>query len=94
MPDFTVTISEEGLKAIEAADGGRCCNFQTWIQGAASDKERKSIDLLIDKLSHLNYKNAGREEKAAEVKKMNLETAKERKDREEEEEKESEDGSS
>lgn len=86
MPEFTVWISDEGLKAVEAADGGRCCNFQTWIQGAASDKERKSIDLLVDKFSRLNYKTTGRKEKAAEVKKMEIETAKERIDRLKEEE--------
>ena len=93
MPDFTVTISEEGLKAMEAADGGGCYSFQDWIQNAASEKERRSVDLLIERYTRLNFRKVSRIDKEAKIKKMVLETAKERTDRMEEELKESKDGS-
>ena len=90
MPEFKVVISEEGLKGIEAADGGRCCSFQTWIQNAASDKGRKSIDLLGERFSDFNFKHLSQVRKEAEVKKMQLETAKERIERIKKEETEEE----
>lgn len=81
MPEFTITVSDEGLKAIEAADGGGCYSFQEWIQNAASQQERRSMDFLVEKFTCLNYKNASISEKKAEILKLSLETAKERTDR-------------
>lgn len=85
MPKFTVTISEEGLKASEAADGGGCYSFQDWIQNAAKEKERRSMDSLIELHTNLNPKKLNGMEKGVRICGMDLETAKDRTERMKEE---------
>lgn len=76
--NFTVTISDEGLKAAEAADGGDCYSFQDWIQNTANQMVRRSTDMLIEKNTNLNFKKISQSEKEAIIKDLPLETAKDR----------------
>ncbi len=90
MPKFTVTISDDGLKAAEAADGGGCYSFRDWIQNAANQKVRRSIDTLIEEKTNLNFKKLPPMEKEVCVSEMSLETAKEKTDKFEREMREAE----
>jgi len=78
MPQFIVTISDAGLKAAEAAEGGACYSFQDWIQNAASEKERRSMDILISEKTNFNFKKISKAEKEEVIRGLTLETAKEK----------------
>ena len=74
MPQFTVTVSEEELKALE----WDIYDVQEWIQNAISEKARRTIDILIENNTNLNYKKLSRVEKQNEISHMILETARAR----------------
>ena len=79
MPDFTVTVSDEELKALE----WDIYDVQDHIQNAISEKARRTMDILVDKHSDKNYKKLSKADKEKIVKNLDLETAKERTNREE-----------
>jgi len=83
MPQFTVTVSDQELKALE----WDIYEVQDWIQNAISEKARRVTDRLIEQNTNLNFKKLSKVEKEAEIDKMELETAKERQERFEQEEK-------
>jgi len=74
MPQFTVTVSDDELKALE----WDIYDVQEWIQSAISEKARRTIDQLIEQHTNLNYKKISKAEKENKVSHMKLETARER----------------
>lgn len=74
MPHFTVTISDQEIKALE----WDIYDVQVWIQNAISEKARRVTDILIEQNTILNPKKLNKVEKESEVSKMILKTAKER----------------
>lgn len=77
MPQFTVIVSNEELKALE----WDIYDVQEWIQNAISEKARKTMDTLVEQNTNLNYKKISKAEKETIIQGLNLETAKERTDR-------------
>lgn len=80
MIKFIVEVLDIGLKAIEAADGGGCYSLQTWIQNAVNEKERRSVDTLVEKYTNKNAQKIPYEDKLVIIDGLTLETAKERTD--------------
>lgn len=74
MPEITVIVSGEELKALE----WDIYEVQDWIQNAISEKARRVMDRLIEQNTNLNYKKLSKGDKEAEINKMVLKTAKER----------------
>ena len=81
MPNFTVTVSDEELKALE----WDIYNVQNWIQNAISEKARRTMDILVLEHTDKNPKKISKEDKEVIITGLALETAKERTDRMEEE---------
>ena len=81
MPKFTVTVSDEELKALE----WDIYDVQKHIQNAISEKARRTMDTLVQLNTNLNPKKISKIEKELIIKDLDLETAKERTDRMEEE---------
>ena len=81
MPDFTITVSDDELKALE----WDIYNVQNWIQNAISEKARRTMDILVELHTDKNPKKVLKEDKEAIVAGLTFETAKERTDRMEEE---------
>lgn len=79
MPQFTVTVSDEELKALE----WDIYDVQDWIQNAISEKARRTMDLLIEQNTDKNPKKVAKAEKESIIQGLTLETAKERTDRKE-----------
>lgn len=77
MPQFTVIVSEEELKALE----WDIYDVQEWIQNAISEKARRAIDILVEQKTDRNPRKVTLDGKLALVRAMTLETAKERTDR-------------
>lgn len=77
MKQFTVTISNEELKALE----WDIYDVQAWIQNAISEKARRTIDILITRHTAFNPRKLSQSQRNEEIRKLALETAKERTDR-------------
>ena len=73
MPQFTVTVSNEELKALE----WDIYDVEKWIQNAISEKARRVMDTLIEQNTNLNHKKLSKAEKEIEVSKMSIKKAKE-----------------
>ena len=81
MPDFTITVSDEELKALE----WDIYDVQEWIQNAISEKARRTMDTLIEQGTNFNPKKLSKVEKENIIQNFVFETAKERTNRLEEE---------
>ena len=77
MPNFTVTVSDEELKALE----WDIYDVQKHIQNAISEKARKTMDTLIMKYTDKNPKKVSKTDKETIIDGLTLETAKERTDK-------------
>jgi len=77
MPEFTVKVSNEELKALE----WDIYNVQDWIQNAISEKARRTVDILVEQHTDKNPKKVLKADKEKIIKQLELETAKERSDR-------------
>lgn len=77
MPQFTISISDEELKALE----WDIYDVQKWIQNAISEKARRTMDTIVEQNTDLNYKKISKLEKENIIRELNLETGKERTDR-------------
>lgn len=74
---FTVTISEEELKALE----WNIYNVQEWIQNAISNKARRCVDSIVEEHSDKQARKLTVEQRWAIVKNADIESAKTRTDR-------------
>lgn len=74
MTQFIVTVSDEELKALE----WDIYNVHAWIQNAISEKARRTMDILIEQNTSFNYKKISAMEKESIIRKLVIETAKER----------------
>lgn len=81
MPDITVTIPDDIFKILT----WDIYEVREWLQNDISEKVRHSIDGIIRCHSALNPNRLSVSQKIELIKKMKLETAKERTDRMEEE---------
>lgn len=81
MPKFTVVVSDEDLKALE----WDIYNVQEWIQNAISEKARRTVDILVEQNTDKNPRKIPRAEKEKIIRRLVLETAKEKTDRMEKE---------
>jgi hypothetical protein len=75
MAQFTVTVSDAELKALE----WDIVNVQEWVQNAISEKARRVTDRLIERHTAYNPKKLSKSQKEAEIGKIELKTAAERK---------------
>lgn len=76
MPEFTVMVSDEELKALE----WDIYNVQNWIQNAISEKARRTMDILVKENTDKNPRKIPKAEKELIIKGLDLKTAKERTD--------------